>query len=276
MRHSRFAVASLLAVALASPGCALEGDDLASTESLQQELHSWGRYHWARTSNPFTLKLIDSVVDSAATDAWNGVLATAVTDWSVSEVLDLAVEAGDTSRATRKKCSAVTGKVRVCNEKYGYNGWVGLASIRASGDHITRATVKLNDSYFDTPSYNTQLQRNRVMCQEVGHAFGLDHQDEEQANYNLGTCMDYTGHPAGGYLDAAEPANEHPNAHDYEQLAIIYAHLDTTTTIASSAGGASADAGDDDFGTPVHGRSDLFVKDLGGGNRRFTWVEWAE
>ena len=52
---------------------------------------------------------------------------------------------------------------------------------------------------------------------EVGHAFGLDHQDENQTNANLGSCMDYTNSPG---------TNQHPNAHDYEQLELIYAHAD--------------------------------------------------
>jgi hypothetical protein len=40
------------------------------------------------------------------------------------------------------------------------------------------------------------------MCQEVGHTFGLDHQDENFNNTNLGTCMDYTNDPS---------TNQHPN-----------------------------------------------------------------
>ena len=27
--------------------------------------------------------------------------------------------------------------------------------------------------------------------QEIGHTFGLDHQDENFSNANLGSCMDY-------------------------------------------------------------------------------------
>lgn len=44
--------------------------------------HSWGGYHWARTSNPFTLKVGDNV-----SAAWDGYLDEAITDWSVSSVL---------------------------------------------------------------------------------------------------------------------------------------------------------------------------------------------
>src|SRR3989337_164385 len=45
--------------------------------------HSWGNYHWARTSNPFTLKLGDNV-----TSVWDSYLAEASSDWSQSSVLN--------------------------------------------------------------------------------------------------------------------------------------------------------------------------------------------
>ncbi len=58
------------------------------------------------------------------------------------------------------------------------------------------------------------------MCQEVAHGFGLGHQDEVFDNPNLGTCMDYTDDPL------REPANIAPNAHDYDQLELIYDHVE--------------------------------------------------
>jgi hypothetical protein len=41
--------------------------------------HSWGGYHWARTANPFTLKLGDNV-----SSGWDTYLAMASIDWSQS------------------------------------------------------------------------------------------------------------------------------------------------------------------------------------------------
>ena len=55
----------------------------------------------------------------------------------------------------------------------------------------------MNDSYFNTAKYNTPAWRRLVMCQEVTHDFGLDHQDEIFNNANLGSCMDYTNDPDG-------------------------------------------------------------------------------
>jgi hypothetical protein len=234
--------------------------------------HSWGSYHWARTSNPFTLKLGDNV-----TSAWDAYLVEASNDWSASSVLNTTIVAGST---TGRKCRATAGRVEVCNASYGNNGWLGLASIWASGNHITQGTAKMNDSYFNQAQYNTPAWRRLVMCQEVAHTFGLDHQDEGFGAPNLGTCMDYTNDPDGG--GAYGPSNEHPNAHDYEQLETIYAHLDSTTTIgAMPPGFANADMhAVENWGEKVHesadGRSALYMRDFGNGYKIFTFVFWAE
>ena len=249
--------------------------------SVAYATHSWGSYHWARTANPFTLKLGDNV-----STVWDKYLVTSSLDWSVSAELDTAVVAG---MANPKTCRAVTGRVEVCNSKYGNNGWLGIASIWVSGSHITKATTKLNDTYFNTAKYNTPAWRQFVMCQEIGHTFGLDHQDEIFNNLNMGTCMDYTSDPDGTI--AGQPDNQHPNVHDYEQLSLIYAHLDTVTTIASSLSGgsfgaaASEESTDED--TDNHsdwgqakrhdqkGRASMYEKDLGNGKKLFTFVVWA-
>jgi len=228
--------------------------------------HSWGNYHWARTSNPFTLKLGDNV-----SGTWDAILATSSSDWSLSDVLNTTIAPGLGS----KNCKATLGRVEVCNSKYGKNGWLGIASIWASGSHITQGTVKLNDSYFSTAAYNTVAWKNLVMCQEVGHTFGLDHQDESFTNANLDTCMDYTNNPG---------TNQHPNAHDYEELEAIYEHLDSTTTISQTT--ASKNFGGEiselrsSWGRAVAqdgaGRDSVFEKDLGGGNKILTHVFWIE
>lgn len=239
--------------------------------------HSWGNYHWARTSNPFTLNVVDSV-----TSSWDGYLNTALADWSLSTVLGLVNEPGDDDNGTRKKCQAPTGKVRVCNAAYGFNGWLGLAQIWVSGNHITKGTSKMNDSYFNYPDYNTPAWRQYVMCQEPGHTLGLGHQDENHSNANLGSCMDYTSDPDG------PPSNEHPNTHDYDQLAAIYTHLDSFTTIASgdpesgtggNGKGRNRAMVDDDedvppWAGPQHGN--VYERDLGGGRKTITYVIWVK
>lgn len=180
--------------------------------------HAWGNYHWAPQSNPFTLQLGDNV-----SPTWDTYLRTESSDWSKSSVLDTTVVAG---LSKTKTCRPTSGRVEVCNSTYGNNGWLGIAQIWASGSHITQGTTKMNDTYFNTPKYNTSAWRQMVMCQEVGHTFSLDHQDETFDNPNLGTCMDYTNNPS---------TNQHPNQHDYDELATIYSHLDATTTVGTTS-----------------------------------------
>ncbi|MCA1635545.1 MAG: hypothetical protein LC802_18100 [Acidobacteria bacterium] len=239
--------------------------------------HSWGNYHWARTSNPFTVKLGDNV-----SSAWDSYLSTAASDWNSSTVLNTTVVAGGTGGARR--CPATTGRVEVCADKYGQNGWLGLASIQISGSHITAGTVKMNDTYYNMAQYNTPAWRRMVMCQEIGHTFGLDHQDENFSNYNLGTCMDYTNDPDGG--GSFGPSNVAPNSHDYEQLNTIYSHTDSTTTVGQSVNKGAPPAQNDieaegpgQWGKVVGRYSDgvpkVYELDFGNGHKTFTFVFWT-
>jgi hypothetical protein len=232
--------------------------------------HSWGNYHWARTANPFTLKVGDNV-----SSAWDTYLDGAISDWNQSTVLDLVEVAG----GSRKNCRPTNGRIEACSARYGNNGWLGLAQIWANGSHITQATTKVNDTYFETPTYNTPAWRRLVMCQEIAHDFGLDHQDENFDNSNLGTCMDYTSDPDG------PPSNEHPNSHDFQQLVTIYTHLDSFNSYDTSnpmpPGFANANVhAVENWGEKIHesadGRSALYVRDFGDGFKIFTHVFWAE
>lgn len=182
--------------------------------------HSWGNYHWPRTSNPFTVTLQDQLT----TPVRKQELAIASADWSRSSVLDTVVAS-----------SGGTRNVTVQNAAYGNTGWVGIATIWINSvGHIATGSVRINDTYLAQPAYSDWGQF--VMCQEIGHTFGLDHQDENFRNANLGTCMDYTVCPTGGCKGRERKAgplsNEHPNAHDYEQLELIYAHLDARNSAA--------------------------------------------
>lgn len=234
--------------------------------------HSWGGYHWARTANPFTIYLGDNL-----TASWKPFLITTSADWSTSSVLDTLIVAGNTNnkkgRNTPKNCTPTAGRGEVCNANYGQTGWLGIATVWASGLHITQGTVKLNDAYFSKPQYNTAAWRNLVMCQEVGHIFGLGHQDEGFTNPNLDTCMDYTNNPA---------SNQHPNTHDYVMLEELYEHLDSSTTIAASSASAPAEDTNDpkawgkEISRSEDGRVSLFVHEDGRGNRVFRHVFWAE
>jgi len=235
--------------------------------------HSWNGYHWARAANPFTVALGNNVSSD-----WESYLATTSSDWSASAVLNTTIIAGG---ARPRNCRPTKGRVEVCNSTYGNTGWLGIAQIWVSGSHITQGTVKVNDTYFNTPQYDTPGWRNLVMCQEVGHTFGLDHQDETFDNRNLGTCMDYTSNPYG------PPDNEHPNQHDYDELIAIYSHLDGAGAAQTTAADtpmppamAQIDlAGPAQWGRIVrsnhNGKMALFEADFGGGHKVFTFVIWA-
>ena len=204
MKMNRLAVAVLGAAAAMTASFAVDAS------------HRWGNYHWGTTSYPIPLQVVDS-----NTSDWDGELAQALSDWSQSTKLDLSITARDDSSRARKQCRAVAGKIRSCNAAYGNNGWLGLASINISGSHITQGTSKMNDSY--SQSFSSQNQRDHVMCQEIGHLFGLGHTSEDGSSQ--GTCMDYS----------TSPNSTRPNSHDYAMLVDIYNHTDSTNTWSASS-----------------------------------------
>ncbi len=128
----------------------------AVTASSASANNSWNGYHWARTANPFALKLGDNLT----TSDWKSHLGTTSGDWSKSTVLDTTIVPG---QSRNKRCQATAGRDEICNGNYGYNGWLGVATIwLASGSlHITQGTVKVNDSYFSLPQYNNSSEKGR-------------------------------------------------------------------------------------------------------------------
>ena len=231
--------------------------------------HSWLNLHWERadTNEPVALEFGDNV-----SSAWDTYLDTAITDWVTSSVLDLSIEAGGTNP---QQCSATSGRIEVCNGEYGTTDWVGLATVWSSRDHITEATILLNDTWFNTPEWDTAEWRQLVMCQEIGHMFGLAHVDENFENTNLGTCMDYTN-------DAS--TNQHPNDHDFEQLETIYDHGDEDSSGRRGRRGRNGIRvpGDEaaEWGQAIRfasdGKPSVYVRHLGGDNHVYTFVIWAE
>ena len=256
---------------------------LASTTISTAALatHSWGGYHWARTTPQFTLKLGDNLTSAD----WKSHLTQSSGNWNAGNSAVLTSIIAGTSN---KRCSMVSGTTQVCNGTYGNNGWLGLASINLTGGtHITQGSAKMNDTYFNTATYNNPNEREHVMCQEIAHTFGLDHQSTDGSSQN--SCMDYFSNTGA---NATSTLSTKPNQHDFDELNIIYAHLDSSTTIAAIAAAAVqaalnghsnavADVTDDanSWGQLVsqsaNGRSSTYERHNADGSKTVTHVYWT-
>jgi hypothetical protein len=182
--------------------------------------HSWGGYHWARSVNPLQLE-----IGSNVGQVYAGNLSTAVGDWDRSDVLALSSTAG----AGLSNCGPVLGRVEVCDDYYGYRqgGWLGVATIWLSGDHITEATVKLGP-----------------------------------------------------------PSNLQPNKHDYDELDVIYSHLDGSGGGGGGGGGGNCpprnkhcSGGGIGNAPPLaqasRSNGSVYVDHLPDGRTRVTHILWA-
>ncbi|HYW14818.1 MAG TPA: hypothetical protein VE891_01510 [Allosphingosinicella sp.] len=229
-------------------------------------VHSWNNYHWKRTTTQISPPVGDNV-----TTAWDSYLSTAVSDWNRSSYIQSSLTAGQTTRST---CGPKAGRIEVCNYAYGATGWLGIAQIWLAADgHISQGTSKMNDTYYATAQYNTPAWRAAVMCQEIGHDYGLGHQDEDFNTDATNSCMEYTNVPAG---------NEHPDTHDYNQLASIYSHVHSASNLPTSSaatppalaiGNTLKDWGRV-IGTDKQGHHNKFERDLGNGVKVITHVTW--
>lgn len=236
--------------------------------------HDWGGYHWPSNGG------VSLQVGDAVTSAWDAYLDEAISDWNASNVLTLTEIP---SSISPKTCKGVTGRIDVCNSKYGNTGWLGIAQIWLSGGHISKGITKLNDTYYASGSYNTPAWRRFVTCQEIGHDFGLGHVNETFDDANTGSCMDYTNDPDGGAggVSNNDPSNEHPNAHDFQLLSSKYGHSDGAAPVAAFPPAADqldlnsrASWGKLIRHSPNHG-VETYELDFGGGRKVITHVTWT-
>ncbi len=239
---------------------------LSAFSSTASATHTWSDYHWGHTGSSFTLQLDDNLsTTSWKTHLKNASSSATKNDWNDSTVLDTKIAASTNT----KQCSATSGRVEVCNAKYGYNGWIGLASIWTSGGHIVQGTAKMNDSY-----YMNSYTKQQVMCQEVGHTFGLGHQDVSGSS-TFNSCMTYD--------KPTSTTDQWPDTHDYQQLESIYnAHTDSSNTFSSTSTASKlpAQARAVDPSDPSqrgqlvsrspNGRVEIYERDLGQENKVIT------
>ena len=252
--------------------------------------HSWSGYHWATRGTGFSLVLGNNLTSDGTTN-WPTLLGNASAQWSSSDMLNTSITTpgNDTGRAERK-CAPTSGRDEICNYKYGNNGWLGLAQIWLSNGHIVQGTVKVNDTYLGAGSsyaYNNSAERQHVICQEVGHTFGLDHQSTSGAS--LGTCMDYYQNTS-----ASDTKSTATNAGDYDELDCIYNPADAGKTLTSGGHSCRGTGHDDGYTTAgvataaSHGNGavaglpasanpyeSVYVAHLPNGLTQVTYVRWA-
>jgi len=238
---------------------------IAAASSPVVANHSWDGLHWQR---PNGAEVTAPVGDNVGPQ-WDKYLVGAVANWNKSTVIQSPVVAGTTLPA---KCQLKAGTIQVCNAVYGVTGWLGLTSVQVSNGHISAMSSKLNDSYYNTPTYNTAGWRQYVVCHELGHAYGLAHQDEDFYNPNIGSCLD---------LPLNVKGNEGPNAHDYEMLAALYNHAESSLASANGVTSSGLEIGNSpkDWGKAIKfdrfGRPTVFVRILSPTERVLTDVLWA-
>lgn len=240
--------------------------------------NTWGNYHWGREDDgEFEL-----VINNHMTADYDQFFEEVLDDWEDSGVLEFEdVDKPDDSYS-RYDCAAHEGQITVCNYEYGFYGWVGLAGIWIDKhNHIVAGYTLMNDSYLNLPLYQELGWKKGVLCQELGHDFGLDHQDESFGNDPLFTCMDYQRelHPT-------------PNQHDYDVLAAMYDHEDAYDSFMGEDddGDHDHDQDDDDavgadigmdstvWGTSLgrEGDAEVFLRAYPDGSKVLTHVLWAK
>ena len=172
-------------------GCGSEESvDFEVITANNEVLHSWGGYHWKydHLSPTVVNKTTSLLYDvSGMVLEWNNLLTPVQPIMTTSRKGDIIVS----------ESSSVF--------------WLGLAQIWLdSAGHIVKGEVKLNTRLLK--KYSTDVA-GHVLCQEIGHVLGLDHNRDA-----LDTCMNDTS--------AVSNPWPHPNAHDAEELNLIYNHVD--------------------------------------------------
>jgi len=183
--------------------------------------HSWAS-HWRRTAGVRNIP-----VRRFLSSIWISRYNTAMADWRKAAMTKIKPYTLTTG-AQNPNCPMVAGQISACDGNYGATGWGGYAQIWWDGSgHALYGRALQNNYYFSGSSATTVAWRQHIICQEIGHLFGLGHVNEIQNNRNTGSCMDYTNDPDGGSggASSSDPNNMHPNAHDYAIVNARHNHI---------------------------------------------------
>ena len=136
--------------------------------------HQWSNYHWERDGVAVRDVTVANMHDTGSN--WDSMFGSIIIDWNNSAGANFAV---------REPGPDESADVESFNADYGKTGWLGLAQIwisRGKYKHITRGRAHENDYYTNELYFDETTEQKHVICQEIGHTFGLDH------SLNRGLC----------------------------------------------------------------------------------------
>ncbi len=164
--------------------------------------HAWSVYHWPSDN------LSPTVVDRTTSPLYD--VPAGVLEWA-----NLGTSIQPQMATTNKK-----GDIKVKESVISSTSYLGLAGVYLDDDgHITRAEIVLNTRLMvELFGPDPRDIADHVLCQEIGHVLGLDHNRVNDSSPDDDTCMNDSRATLGLYMA--------PNAHDTAQLNVIYDHSD--------------------------------------------------
>jgi hypothetical protein len=191
----------ILVLVLTIIGCAQNSSNDECSDLLVQKSHAWNTYHW-KDLNP-------AVADNTRNFMWTGEVPFYVEHWASLETPIQPIM----SSKRRADVSVVEANS---------NDWLGLAQIWISSGHIVEGKVLLNTNVL-TQSRFSQAAAQHVLCQEIGHIWGLGH-NRNDLDTCMNDCLDAPTYDDWLYC-LNHPEGVDTNAHDIEQLLLQYDHV---------------------------------------------------
>lgn len=114
---------------------------------------------WQTAHHGLTMEIVNALNSS-----WYPFFDLAVKEWDNGnpDALTLTTSVMSPDSA----CSAITGKIKVCNGNYGDTKWRGINKILLSGGYIIASTARMNEYYLNGADVD---QKQYTMCHEIGH-----------------------------------------------------------------------------------------------------------